>query len=137
MKTQASHEALIAKPEKKQSDKQRIFALIKNNPIGINMIDIFMAMGIRKQTASARLSELVDEGKIEAVCSVNGYTRYITVAPELCEHYKAKVKQNKFEGIIKRLEGEFTEEWNSYLNSIKVAEKLSKIKAETNFKYYE
>ena len=103
MKTQASNKAnqLQELTGKKISDKQKILDFLKNSHV-LSIGDCIHILNMRHQTASARLSELNDEGLIEIIESKEYSCYRLSKNPE---KVKAQRQRIKIDGLIKKLEG--------------------------------
>jgi len=103
MKTQASNKAnqLQELTGKKVSDKQRILYFI-NKHYYISIADCIKYLKMKHQTASARLSDLNDEGIIELIES-SLYSSFYTLSknPEKVKEQRERIK---IDGLIKKLE---------------------------------
>jgi len=102
MKTQASNKAnqLQELIGKKVSDKKRILDFLKNYK-RISILSCINALEMVHQTASARLSELNDEGLIEIIESKEYSCYRLSKNPE---KVKAQRQRIKIDGLIKKLE---------------------------------
>jgi len=102
MKTQASNKAnqLQELTGKKVSDKQRILYFI-NKHYYISIADCIKYLKMKHQTASARLSELNDEGIVQ-ISEGETCTYYkLSKNPEKVKEQRERIK---IDGLIKKLE---------------------------------
>ena len=102
MKTQASNKAnqIQELTGKKVSDKQRILDYLRDYK-RISIFSCINALGMLHQTASARLSDLHDEG---ILTQREGETHSYYILSHNPDKVKAQRERIKIDGLIKKLE---------------------------------
>jgi len=104
MKTKASNKAnqLQELSGNKVGDKQKIVQYLKDN-YKISIFSCIYILEMKIQTASARLSDLQDEGILEYAGEGKYYSFYkLSANPEKAKAQREKIKIN---GLIKKLKG--------------------------------